>query len=213
MAPGAEIVSYGFEQPGGLQQGFLYTDPGDLEDDYTEAISLYGADLSNNSIGTNVASNGYPCDWTGNYGATGALIDEVVRGALGSPFRVVWANGNERGSSSCGTSYQTTAPPSCAKNSLTVGALNSNNDSVTSFTSWGPCDDGRLKPDVSAPGCQSNGDGGVTSCSSSGGYTVKCGTSMASPTAAGVSALLCAEALSKYDWPIFSSRVGWSGLT
>jgi hypothetical protein len=190
MAPGAEIVSYGFEQPGGLQDGFLYTDPGDLEDDYTEATSLYGVDLSNNSIGSNVASNGFPCDWTGNYGATGALIDEVVRGALGSPFRVVWANGNERGSSSCGTSYQSTAPPSCAKNSLTVGALNSNNDSVTSFTSWGPCDDGRLKPDVSAPGCQSGGDGGVTSCSSSGGYTVKCGTSMASPTAAGVAALL-----------------------
>ncbi len=190
MAPGVQIVSYGFEQPGGLQQGFLYTDPGDLEADYTEAISLYGADLSNNSIGTNTASNGYPCEWEGNYGATSALIDEVVRGALGSPFRIVWANGNERSTGACGTSYLTTAPPACAKNSLTVGALNSNDDSVTSFTSWGPCDDGRLKPDVSAPGCQSGGDNGVTSCSSSGGYTVKCGTSMASPTAAGVSALL-----------------------
>jgi hypothetical protein len=73
---------------------------------------------------------------------------------------------------------------------MTIGALNSNNDSVTSFTSWGPCDDGRLKPDVSAPGCQSNGDNTVTSCSSSGGYTGKCGTSMASPTAAGVAALV-----------------------
>jgi hypothetical protein len=73
---------------------------------------------------------------------------------------------------------------------MTIGALNSNNDSVTSFTSWGPCDDGRLKPDVSAPGCQSGGDNSVTSCSSDGGYTGKCGTSMASPTAAGVSALV-----------------------
>jgi hypothetical protein len=190
MAPATQIVSYAFEQQGGLQQGFLYTDPGDLESDYSEAITDHGADLSNNSIGTNTASNGFPCDWEGNYGTTGALIDEVVRGSLGEPFRVVWANGNERGSGACGSTYQTTAPPACAKNHVTVGALNSNDDSITSFTSWGPCDDGRLKPDVSAPGCQSNGDGGISSCSSSGGYTTKCGTSMASPTTAGVSALL-----------------------
>jgi len=31
MAPGVDILSYGFEVPGGLSQGFLYTDPGDLE--------------------------------------------------------------------------------------------------------------------------------------------------------------------------------------
>ena len=191
MAPGVEIVSYGFEQEGGLQQGFLYTDPGDIENDYGESVSLYGVDITNNSIGTNTASNGYPCSWEGDYGVTSALIDEIVRGeAFGAPLRVVWANGNERGSGACGTTYKTTAPPACAKNSLTVGALNSNDDSVTSFTSWGPCEDGRLKPDISAPGCQSNGDGGVTSCSVGGGYGVKCGTSMASPTTAGVSSLL-----------------------
>ena len=31
MAPAVTIESYGFEQEGGLQEGFLYTDPGDLE--------------------------------------------------------------------------------------------------------------------------------------------------------------------------------------
>jgi len=198
MAPATQIVSYTYEQDGGLHQGFLYTDPGDLESDYSEAITVHGADLSNNSIGTNTASNGFPCDWEGNYGATGALIDEVVRGSLGEPFRVVWANGNERGSGACGTTYQTTAPPACAKNHMTIGALNSNDDSITSFTSWGPCDDGRLKPDVSAPGCQSDGDGGIRSCSSSGGYTNKCGTSMASPVTAGVSALLLQQYRESY---------------
>jgi len=191
MAPGVGFVSYGFEQEGGIQQGFLYTDPGDLEADYTEAISVYGADISNNSIGTNTASNGFPCEWEGNYGATGALIDAVARGSLGAPFRIVWANGNERsGFARCGSTYHTTAPPACAKNHITVGALNSNDDSVTSFTSWGPCDDGRLKPDVSAPGCQSGGDNGVTSTNSAGSYNVKCGTSMASPTTCGVGALV-----------------------
>ena len=52
MAPNAQIVTYGFETAGPLQQGFLYTDPGDIEDDYTEALTLYGVDIANNSIGT-----------------------------------------------------------------------------------------------------------------------------------------------------------------
>lgn len=194
MAPGVTIQSYGFEQAGGLQPGFLYTDPGDLEADYSEAINVYGADISNNSIGTNTAPNGFPCEWTGNYGVTSAVIDSVVRGGLsgGVPFRVVWANGNERQTIRCGNTYQTTAPPACAKNHITVGALNSNDDSVAWFTSWGPADDGRLKPDISAPGCQAGGDGGVTSCSAAGdaSYTTYCGTSMASPTVCGLSALL-----------------------
>jgi hypothetical protein len=190
MAPAVDVVSYGFEVPGGLQPGFLYTDPGDLEADYTEAFTTHGADLSNNSIGSNTAVNGFPCEWEGNYGVTGALIDEVVRGSIGFPIRVVWANGNERNTSNCGQLYYSTGPPACGKNHMTIGAVNSNDDSITGFTSWGPCDDGRLKPDVSAPGCQSGGDGGVNSCSSSGGYTTKCGTSMASPTAAGISALM-----------------------
>ena len=38
MAPGAQIVSYGLEQAGGLSQGFLYTDPCDLFEDYSAAM-------------------------------------------------------------------------------------------------------------------------------------------------------------------------------
>ncbi len=205
MAPGVTILSYGFEQEGGLQQGFLYTDPGDIEDDYSEAINVLGADLSNNSIGTNTASNGFPCEWEGNYGVTSNLIDTIVRGdgtnpLFTEPFRIVWANGNERSSGRCGTTYNTTAPPACAKNHLTVGAVNSNDKSITYFTSWGPTDDGRIKPDISAPGCQTNGDNTVTSCSSSGNtsYTGKCGTSMASPTVAGCAALLLEDYRAQY---------------
>lgn len=190
MAPAVTIESYGFEQEGGLSEGFLYTDPGDLEEDYGNAINTYGCVLANNSIGTNTASNGFPCEWTGDYGVTSNLIDHVARGGLGGDIRIVWANGNERQTSNCGSNFNTTAPPACAKNHITVGALNSNDDSVTSFTSWGPTDDHRIKPDISAPGCQSNDDNGVTSCSSSGGYTTMCGTSMASPTVCGLSALI-----------------------
>jgi formylglycine-generating enzyme required for sulfatase activity len=61
---------------------------------------------------------------------------------------------------------------------------------MTSFSSWGPTDDGRIKPDVSAPGCQSDEDNGVTSTWDDGGYGTICGTSMASPTVCGLSALI-----------------------
>ena len=201
MAPAVTIESYGFETGGPLQAGFLYTDPGDIEADYDEAINVYGADIANNSIGTNTAPNGFPCTWEGDYGVTDAVIDSIVAGGLGKPFRIVWANGNERqGSQSCGAGYHTTAPPACAKNHITVGALNSNDDSVTAFTSWGPADDGRLKPDISAPGCQVGADGGVTSTSASSdtGYTTFCGTSMAAPTVTGLSALLLQDYRAQY---------------
>ncbi len=209
MAPNCTMVSYGYEQEGGLHEGFLYTDPGDIEHDYHEAIATYDADIANNSIGTNTAPNGFDCTWEGNYGATGELIDTIVRGdgsnpLFDTPFRIVWANGNERQTTRClgiegfESPYHSTAPPACAKNHITVGALNSNDDSVTDFTSFGPADDGRLKPDISAPGCQSDDDGGVTSCNAGGGYTTLCGTSMASPTVCGLGVLLLQDFRQQY---------------
>ncbi|MCA9293498.1 MAG: S8 family serine peptidase [Phycisphaerales bacterium] len=190
MAPSVDIVSAGFQYDG--SGTFLYTNPGDIESDYANAFNNFNADVANNSIGTNTSINGFPCSIEGDYGVTSGVIDGVVRGNVtgGNPTRIVWANGNERQVSTCGSTYHTTAPPACAKNHITVGATNANNDSITSFSSWGPADDDRIKPDISAPGCQSNGDNGVTSTSSSGGYNVKCGTSMAAPTVTGCVALM-----------------------
>lgn len=189
MAPAVSILSAGFEFDGAGT--FLYTNPGDIEFDYANAIAQ-GADMSNNSIGSNIAQNGFSCAFEGDYGLTAATIDAIVGGSLGEPIVIFWAAGNERGNGRCGTQYNTTPPPSNNKNAISVGALNSNDDSVTSFTSWGPSDDGRLRPVISAPGCQSGGDGGITSLDddSDTDYTTLCGTSMASPTAAGVGALI-----------------------
>ena len=73
-----------------------------------------------------------------------------------------------------------------AKNSLSVGAAY-DNGKLASFSSWGPTFDGRLAPQLVATGADvysARGQG------SRGGYVSNSGTSMASPSVAGVAALL-----------------------
>ena len=73
-----------------------------------------------------------------------------------------------------------------AKNSLSVGAA-SDDASLAGFSSHGPTADGRLAPLVVATGVDLHSAAGA---GSRGGYNSSSGTSMASPTVAGVAALL-----------------------
>jgi hypothetical protein len=194
MAPGAEIHSYGFTfDSSGL---FLFTNPGDLEEDYFFALQEHDVVLANNSIGMNIENRGFPCTLQGDYGVLSSLLDAIVRGSLGQPLPILWAGGNERIGPRCNVpglpaGYARVPPPATAKNPIAVGAVNSNNDSMTFFSSWGPTDDGRMKPDVCAPGCQTTGDAGVTSvgCCGIADYDRLCGTSMATPAVTGILAL------------------------
>lgn len=191
MAPAVSILSYSFNslEPLGI---IFVTDPLDLESNVTDAIAN-GAEIMNASLALNLASSSFlDCSIEGDYTAVSGLIDGIVRGSLGRPFMSVWGAGNERSAARCGTAYGTVPPPHAGKNHIVVGAVNANDDSMTDFSSWGPVDDGRIKPDFVAPGCQVGGDNGVTSVSGfdNTGYVTICGTSMAAPTVTGLSALL-----------------------
>jgi subtilisin family serine protease len=192
VAPGVVVRSFGFEAS--ASGTFLATNPGDIEADWAQAFGPLGVAVGNASLGTNVEVNGFPCALQGDYTTTDALLDALVHGNAG--MRAVWAAGNERQGSRCDVEgfgdYYSVAPPAGSKNAIIVGSVGSNNDQVSGFSSWGPTDDGRLKPDIVATGCQFLGDGGVTSTSSAGNtsYSVKCGTSMATPVVTGIIALL-----------------------
>jgi hypothetical protein len=203
IAPLATILSAGYEQKYGSV--LFWDNAGDMQADYALARKNYGADLVNNSIGSNIASNNFDCALEGNYGVTSSLVDGIVRGdnqAVGSAMIAIFANGNERTGGTfqslagrCGSNYATTPPPACAKNPIHVGAINSDFDTMTSFSSWGPCDDGRLKPVVVASGCEFGRVSKEYSIYSSfatddSAFEGACGTSMAAPAASGVVALM-----------------------
>jgi hypothetical protein len=201
VATDVTFLSAAYQQSGGTM--LFWDNAGDIQADYALARTTHNADLGTNSIGSNTASNGYPCAREGDYDLSGSLLDGIVRGdnaTVGSAVLMTWANGNERSGGSpsgrCGPNYVTTAPPSCAKNPIHVGAINSDGGSMTRFSSWGPCDDGRMKPTVSAAGCESGRVSGETFIYSSlntsntaYGGSGWCGTSMATPATAGVVSL------------------------
>jgi serine protease AprX len=120
-----------------------------------------------------------PCDGTDALSTTcDAAVDQGVM--------VCVASGNY------GPGASTVGPPGCARKVLTVGAC-SKEDAIATFSARGPTSDGRTKPDILMPGVD------IVSCRAQGTslgnpidalYTQSAGTSMATPHAAGVCALL-----------------------
>ena len=142
-----------------------WDDVTELRRQYREAISQYGIDIANNSWGK--------VEWNA-YKEYDAVLDGIVRGELGKPISMVWAVGNE---GKWGTVFSTAV----AKNVVTVGATNSDDNSLWAWSDKGPTADGRLKPDVVAPGCEARNGGAIWSTLPGNRYGGACGTSQAAP--------------------------------
>jgi len=181
MAPGAKLVM----QDAGFQTDNCGDLPGigcpvvDLNPIFQQAYTQ-GARLHTNSWGDNENAA-----VQNNYSAGSQDVDEFMWNH--KDFLIFFAAGNSGpGSGSVGS-------PSTAKSAVSVGATQrataANN--MASFSSCGPTADGRFKPEVTVPGqsiVSANNDGNVTTntCTT----LSLSGTSMASPGAAGLTALV-----------------------
>ena len=145
VAPGAHIVGQKIFSDSG---NWLSPNFNDLARDAIQA----GADIGSNSWGANAA---------GDYNVECAAFDVLVRDAdntaSGSQQYILEFSAGNSGSMS-----GSIGSPAAAKNVIATGAsenfrpvLGSRADNINqmaSFSSRGPCDDGRYKPDIVAPG-------------------------------------------------------------
>lgn len=132
---------------------------------------VYGINVINLSLGTSGSSDG--TDST----------SVAVNNAVANGINVVVAAGNS------GPARYTIGSPGAAASAITVGAMADVGEmgfNLTSFSSRGPTADGRIKPDIAAPGYN------ITAAAkgTTNGYITYSGTSMATPYTAGVIALM-----------------------
>lgn len=169
----------------------------DWTSDYAEMTSVgaaTGSDtakipLSNHSYGYNAVANDM-----GRYETEASTVDAL---AASLPYYLIfWAAGNEQGTLTAKGGYQSITFNALAKNIMTIGAVNDavsggvrtpSAGTMSTFSSWGPCDDGRIKPDVVANGVNLYSSVATSDTAYDGTYS---GTSMATPSAMGSCALL-----------------------
>ncbi|HET7624542.1 MAG TPA: S8 family serine peptidase, partial [Verrucomicrobiae bacterium] len=111
--------------------------------------------------GADIGSNSWGDDTQGRYDLSAEEFDGLVRdaddGTPGDqPYILEFSAGN------AGPGAQTIGSPAVAKNVIATGAVendrfdlyiyDSGEDTMADFSSRGPCEDGRIKPDLVAPG-------------------------------------------------------------
>jgi len=186
-----------------------------------ETLLINGGDFTlctpgyESNFRVDASNHSYVMNATGNYDETAAAVDRAIRGGIGDKWKKshIWAvanNGVIQRSQLVNEGFYSIY--GLAKNAIGVGAVNSNDRSLASFSSLGPTFDGRIKPDVMAAGCQdstgrceglSEQDGLVSTgtATSSGpptSYYRSAGTSMAAPAVAGTVALMLQEFVERH---------------
>ncbi|MFN3372224.1 MAG: S8 family serine peptidase, partial [Chloroflexus sp.] len=174
------------------QATVLSYDVNDAAQEVILAIQNYNVDISQNSWGPDPGS----CDTTvlGVYDTTAADFDALVRGSFSETVtktvHVVFANGNEQ--TYCPDGWRTSSGGAMGKNVIAVGATNSDDKTMTNFSSFGPTEDGRVNPVVVGPGCEAGGEAAIWSTlpGQTYGGSEWCGTSMAAPAVSGILGLM-----------------------
>ncbi len=167
MAPNAKIYSY--------------TSGGNVQTEMTTAIPLYTLISSNHSYHDGL---GIQC------GTTGASAGYSLRARntdinLNDNLYHLHCHSAGNAQTSCASGWGTiTGTGKAAKNNLVVAAITSF-EAMTSYSSFGPVHDGRVKPEISAMG-----DGVFSTYTPINTYSTISGTSMATPGVAGAVALL-----------------------
>ncbi|MBI2925853.1 MAG: S8 family serine peptidase [Verrucomicrobia bacterium] len=146
VAPGAHIVAQRIFDANGE---YVLTDP--FEKLTRDAVRS----------GAYVGSNSWGDDTGGQYDLSAAEFDALVRDADAltpgeQPYVLEFSAGN------AGPGSQTVGSPAVAKNVIATGATQNNRfefpiygegqEVMADFSSRGPCEDGRIKPDLVAPG-------------------------------------------------------------
>jgi hypothetical protein len=195
MAPGAKFFSYNYF--------------GDVYAEIRSAVNIYGILASNHSWGYVVGWDEEYIDgdyepihysdyWFGVYDSDAATVDRLV---IDTDTLFVTSAGNDRNDGFIGPhyhdddddlhedlhdfdpDYSSISSFANAKNVLTVGAT-TKDLMYTGFSSWGPVEDGRVKPDVVAVGQ------GMTTPVPGNKYAIVDGTSFSAPVVTGGAALL-----------------------
>ena len=139
----------------------------------------FGVTITNNSYGINLN-----CSRAGSYSATSSFIDAQMNSQ--TDLLHVFAAGNQGGSgcSPYPAGFRTISEGyQVSKNVLTVGSI-ADQDQFAWFSSRGPAQDGRVKPEIVSNGNE------VLSTVPFDSYGEKGGTSMATPVLTGVLSLL-----------------------
>ena len=166
-------------------------------DSDVEEMTTFGGEgylVSNHSYGYGI-TNSFPTSRFGYYDQTSADFDKISE--VFPYYQIVIAAGNSRNSShpqiNAKGGFDMLSGSAVSKNTLVVAAVNSvplyngpSSVTMSSFSNYGPTDDGRIKPDISAKGV------GVYSCNflSDSTYEILSGTSMAAPAITGLIVLL-----------------------
>ncbi|MCK4681224.1 S8 family serine peptidase, partial [bacterium] len=196
VAPGVDIASYSWP-----------SDVSNMNSEHSHAISNYDIILSQNSWSWGLCPD--YCEYYGEYDDWSQNFDKLVRGSQGKRITVVFSAGNDGNCSECAGDipdypYGTIpGPGSTAKNAIVVGSNDADDDDLSYYSSMGPTLDGRLKPDVVAPGCKSY-EGITTTYTSNNYYSNSCGTSFSAPAVSGCVAVLMEDYIDKFGgeaWP------------